>query len=284
MPSDPRSLLFGSRIASLYVQPHIGGDMALLTGVAKRVLERGGQDAAFVEQSHRRALRRSEQQVESTTWGDIETGAGVSRARRSRASPRCTCRRSNVVIGWTMGITHHLHGVENVQMIANLALLRGMIGRPHAGLLPIRGHSNVQGMGSVGVTPSLKQAILARLEERLGVRGPDARGLDTMACIEACGRGEMDAAICLGGNLFGSNPDATFAEQGARQARPDRVSVDLAEQRPCMGDRERDAGVASASARRGAAADDAGVDVQLCAVERWRAAHGTRDREARCRC
>ena len=88
-----------------------------------------------------------------------------------------------------------------------------MIGRPHAGLMPIRGHSNVQGMGSVGVTPSLKQAILARLEERLGIRGPDARGLDTMACIEACGRGEMDAAVCLGGNLFGSNPDAKFASQ-----------------------------------------------------------------------
>ena len=136
-----------------------------------------------------------------------------------------------------MGITHHLHGVENVQMIANLALLRGMIGRPHAGLLPIRGHSNVQGMGSVGVTPSLKQAMLARLEERLGLRGPDTPGLDTMACIEACGRGDMDTALCLGGNLFGSNPDAKFASAGARQAEPDRVPVDVAQHRPRLGNR-----------------------------------------------
>ena len=110
-----------------------------------------------------------------------------------------------------MGITHHRHGVENVQMIANLALLRGMIGRPHAGLMPIRGHSNVQGMGSVGVTPQLRRTILARFEQRLGVQVPASPGLDTMACIEAAGRGHIQAALCLGGNLFGSNPDAKFA-------------------------------------------------------------------------
>ncbi|MFZ0063196.1 MAG: molybdopterin-dependent oxidoreductase, partial [Pyrinomonadaceae bacterium] len=209
VPSDPRSLMFGSRIASLYVQPHIGGDLALLTGVAKHVLERGGHTTAFVER-HTEGFAAFKQHVESTSWEDIEAGAGVPGETIARVA-EMYMSATNVVIGWTMGITHHLHGVENVQMIANLALLRGMIGRPHAGLLPIRGHSNVQGMGSVGVTPSLKQAILARLEERLGIRGPDARGLDTMACIEACGRGEMDTAVCLGGNLFGSNPDAKFA-------------------------------------------------------------------------
>jgi anaerobic selenocysteine-containing dehydrogenase len=116
-----------------------------------------------------------------------------------------------------MGITHHLHGVENVQMIANVALLRGMIGRPNAGLMPIRGHSNVQGVGSVGVTPQLKQAILKRFEERLGVRVPASPGLDTMACIEGAERGEMQAALCLGGNLFGSNPDAAFAARALQR-------------------------------------------------------------------
>jgi molybdopterin-dependent oxidoreductase alpha subunit len=209
VPSDPRSLLFGSQIASLYVQPHIGGDLALLTGVAKYVLERGGHAPSFIER-HTEGFTAFKQHVESTTWGDIEASAGVPGETIARVA-EMYMSATNVVIGWTMGITHHLHGVENVQMIANLALLRGMIGRPHAGLLPIRGHSNVQGMGSVGVTPSLKQAILARLEERLGIRGPGARGLDTMACIEACGRREMDTAVCLGGNLFGSNPDAKFA-------------------------------------------------------------------------
>ena len=112
-----------------------------------------------------------------------------------------------------MGITHHLHGVENVEMIANLAMLRGMVGRPSTGVMPIRGHSNVQGIGSVGVTPQLKQSILARFEQRLGVQVPQSPGLDTMSCIEAAGRGEMRIALCLGGNLFGSNPDSKFATQ-----------------------------------------------------------------------
>ena len=211
VPSDARSLLFGSDIASLYVQPHIGGDLALMTGVAKHVLERGGHAPDFV-QHHTEGFEAFERQVASTSWTDIETGAGVPRETIDRVADMYMAA-TNVVIGWTMGITHHLHGVENVQMIANLALLRGMIGRPSAGLLPIRGHSNVQGMGSVGVTPSLKKAIQGRLEERFGIRGSDAPGLDTMACIEACGRGTMDAAVCLGGNLFGSNPDAAFASE-----------------------------------------------------------------------
>lgn len=215
VPSDPRSLIFGSQIASVYVQPHIGGDLALMTGVAKHVLERGGHEQAFVEH-HTEGFAAFTQRVESTSWSDIETGAGVPRETIVRVAEMYMSAK-HVVIGWTMGITHHLHGVENVQMIANLALLRGMIGRPHAGLLPIRGHSNVQGMGSVGVTPTLKRAILARLEERLGIHGSDAPGLDTMACIEACGRGEMDAALCLGGNLFGSNPDAKFASEALGQ-------------------------------------------------------------------
>ena len=110
-----------------------------------------------------------------------------------------------------MGITHHAHGVPNVRMIVNLALLRGMVGRPRAGLLPIRGHSNVQGIGSVGVTPNLKQAILDRLESLLNVKLPTQPGLDTMACMRAAAEGKVKSAVCLGGNLYGSNPDASFA-------------------------------------------------------------------------
>jgi molybdopterin-dependent oxidoreductase alpha subunit len=211
VPSDPRSLLFGTAIASMYVQPHIGGDVALLTGVAKRVLERGGHDRAFIEE-HTEGFEPFKALVASTEWSDIESRSGVSRETIDEVAGMYEAAR-NVVIGWTMGITHHLHGVDNVQMIANLALLRGMIGRPHAGLMPIRGHSNVQGMGTIGVTPQLRQAILARFEQRLGVEAPKSPGLDTMACIEASARGEMGAAVCLGGNLFGSNPDAKFAKQ-----------------------------------------------------------------------
>lgn len=209
VPSDPRSLLFGTGIASTYVQPHIGGDIAVLTGIAKHVLERDAHDRAFIA-AETEGFEPFRQRVETTDWSAILSASGVTRDTIGRLGDTYAAA-SRVVIGWTMGITHHLHGVENVQMIANLALLRGMIGRPDAGLLPIRGHSNVQGMGSVGVTPQLKNEILTRLQERLGIVAPPDRGRDTMACIEACGRGEMQAALCLGGNLFGSNPDARFA-------------------------------------------------------------------------
>ncbi len=211
VPSDPWSLLFGSEIASQYVQPHIGGDIAWLTGVIKIVLERGGLDREFIDQ-HTENFEALRQQVESTSWADIEAGSGVTRQSLEETATTFLGAK-NVVIGWTMGITHHLHGVENVQMIANLALLRGMVGRPNAGLMPIRGHSNVQGLGSVGVTPTLKQALLERFEQRLGVKAPTSPGLDTMACMDAASRGEMQAALSLGGNLFGSNPDARFAEE-----------------------------------------------------------------------
>jgi molybdopterin-dependent oxidoreductase alpha subunit len=112
-----------------------------------------------------------------------------------------------------MGVTHHEHGVQNVQMMANLALMRGMLGKPHAGLLPIRGHSNVQGIGSMGVTPKLRAEVLKRLEENLGFNPPTMPGLDTMGSIERAAEGRIRVAFCVGGNLYGSNPDANFARE-----------------------------------------------------------------------
>ncbi len=211
VPSDVWSLLFGSEIASLYVQPHIGGDLALLTGVARLVLERQAVDAAFVAQATDGFAGFAEH-VRATSWEEIERGSGVDRQAIERIAD-LYCAARNVVFGWTMGITHHEHGVANVRAIVNLALLRGMVGRPRAGLLPIRGHSNVQGMGSVGVVPNLKQQVLDNLESYLKVKLPRSPGLDTMACVQAADRGELRSAFCLGGNLFGSNPDAKFAHR-----------------------------------------------------------------------
>jgi molybdopterin-dependent oxidoreductase alpha subunit len=209
VPSDVRSLLFGTEIANLYVQPHIGGDLALFTGIAKCVLERGAEDRAFIE-AYTEGFEAFRESVAAADWNDIVRRSGVDRATIERIAEHYIAAK-DAIIGWAMGITHHLNGVQNVRALANLSLLRGMVGRPRAGLMPIRGHSNVQGMGSVGVTPSLKQAILERFERKLGVQPPKSPGYDTMACLEAAGRGEMDAAFCLGGNLFGSAPDARFA-------------------------------------------------------------------------
>ena len=209
VPSDPWSLLFGTKIASLYVQPHIGGDLAFLTGVAKRVVELGAHDKLYLEAAtnHWPALA---QRLAATSWQEIEAKSGVPFAQIDDVARRYAQARS-VVFSWTMGITHHAHGVQNVQAIANLALLRGMVGRSGAGLLPIRGHSNVQGIGSVGVTPKLKDVVFDRLQTHFGVQLPVTAGKDTMACLEGAHSGELKFGLCLGGNLYGSNPDATYA-------------------------------------------------------------------------
>lgn len=209
VPSDVRSLLFGTQIASQYVQPHIGGDLALLTGVAKDVIERNEQDTNFIA-NHTEGFDDFLRTVQATSWDAIVEQCGVDRGTiRSIADQYVQAK--NVVIAWCMGITHHLHGTRNVHAIANLALLRGMVGRAHAGLMPIRGHSNVQGLGTVGVTPALKQNMLERFEKKLGIKPPSSPGLDTMACMDAAHSGAMDFALCLGGNLYGSNPNARRA-------------------------------------------------------------------------
>lgn len=215
VPSDLRSLLFGSPIASLYVQPHIGGDIALLTGVAKELLERGAVASTFIEESTE-GFTAFQEGVRRLSWEELEQRSGVRRSTMAEIATMYA-RAPSAVFGWTMGITHHEHGVQNVRAIVNLALLRGMLGRPCAGLLPIRGHSNVQAMGSVGVTPTLKQDILDNLEKLLQIPLPRAPGLDTMGCMEAAAGGQLRSALCLGGNLFGANPDANYAQKALGQ-------------------------------------------------------------------
>jgi anaerobic selenocysteine-containing dehydrogenase len=112
-----------------------------------------------------------------------------------------------------MGVTHHRHGTDTVRLIATLALMRGMVGKDGAGLLPLRGHSNIQGLGTVGVTPQLKAAIFANLEKRFALKLPTTAGMDTLACMDRAAAGGVDVAWCLGGNLFGSNPDAAYAQR-----------------------------------------------------------------------
>ncbi|HMQ15820.1 MAG TPA: FdhF/YdeP family oxidoreductase, partial [Phycisphaerae bacterium] len=206
IPSRPLSLLLGSKIASLYVQPNIGGDIALLTGVAKRVVELGRIDKRFIH-AHTEGAAEHLESVRATDWDAITRAAGVTRDTIDRVADLYAASRATV-FAWTMGVTHHEHGVDNVRAIANLALLRGMAGRPHAGLLPIRGHSNVQGVGSMGVTPKLRDAVFERLQTHFGVKLPTTPGLDTLSCVEAMQAGTVRHAWCLGGNLYGSNPDA----------------------------------------------------------------------------
>ncbi len=211
VPSNLISLLKGTKIASHYCQPHIGGDLALLWGIAKAIVNLDAIDEDFVS-SHCRNTDQWFRAVDTVAWEEIETKSGIPRSEiESIADVYAHSKKS--VFAWTMGITHHAHGVQNVQAIANLALARGMVGRPGCGLMPIRGHSNVQGIGSVGVTPKLKNQIFESLEREFGVRLPKTAGWDTLACIEAANKYEAAVGFCLGGNLYGSNPDSKFAAE-----------------------------------------------------------------------
>lgn len=211
VPSDPWSLFFGTKIASHYIQPNIGGDYAFMAGIAKSILANHQHDPKYIEQATE-GFADFEKFIQATSWEEIVRGSGVDRETIEKIAA-VYAKAEKVVFGWTMGITHHLHGVANVRMIVNLALLRGMAGKEAAGLLPLRGHSNVQGIGSMGVTPTLKKALFERLEQNYGVKLPTKQGMDTLACLDEAEKGNARFAICLGGNLFGATPDAKYAER-----------------------------------------------------------------------
>jgi len=211
-PSNFRSMIVGgAQIASHYIQPHVGGDLALLQGITKAVLEAGQEDTNFIREycSDFDAYKAS---ILAQNWDEIESLAGVEITQIREIAQLYSSSKSSV-FSWGMGITHHLNGVDNVAAIANLALLRGMIGTAGKGLLPLRGHSNVQGVGSMGVSPALKQPIFDNIEKTLGITLPITEGMDTLSCMQAAAKGEIDFALLLGGNLYAANPDSHFADK-----------------------------------------------------------------------
>ncbi|HVM96884.1 MAG TPA: FdhF/YdeP family oxidoreductase [Candidatus Acidoferrales bacterium] len=215
VPSDWRSMMFGSEVSDLYLQPNIGSDAALLKLLLKGVVESGACDGAFLD-AHVEGWNEIVADVRSSTSEQLLAICGVP-AGQIDAAVRCLIESRSSIFAWAMGITHHANGVDNVQAIVNLALSRGMLGKPGAGLLPIRGHSNVQGVGSVGVSPALKSEFAKRLQEIYGIELPATPGLHTLASVEAAGRGEIDTALLLGGNLFGASPDRPWTRQALRR-------------------------------------------------------------------
>ncbi|MDA3928592.1 MAG: FdhF/YdeP family oxidoreductase [Prolixibacteraceae bacterium] len=212
IPTDIRSMLGGgSKIASEFVQLKIGGDIALLKGIAKSVIEQKKYDVELIV-NHTINSNEYIDDLKNTTWESIIHSSGISKDRIIEIA-KIYGNAKNVVFTWAVGITHHLHGVENVESIVNLALLRGMIGKPNSGLLPLRGHSNVQGVGSVGVTPSLSKDTIRNLEKELNIILPKTEGKDTMSCMKLAHNSDIDFALIMGGNLYQSNPNTYFAKE-----------------------------------------------------------------------
>jgi len=209
IPSDWRSLLFGSDVSDIYLQPHAGGDAALFAAVLKGVIEQRGIDQSFVSE-HAEGWDELRVHIEGLSWDELIDASGVSRDLIGRTVAAIMRARRGIFL-WAMGLTHHEHGVDNILSLINLGLARGWVGRPGCGFLPIRGHSNVQGVGSVGVTPTLKAAFAEKMGELYGIALPREPGQDTYASVAAASEGHIRACVLLGGNLFASNPDRAWA-------------------------------------------------------------------------
>lgn len=215
VPSDWRSMLFGTQVSDLYLQPHIGGDVALHKAILKGIMEAGAVDRGFVE-THATGWAEVAKDLQASKWDDLVAASGVQKADILRAADMIRTSRRGIFL-WAMGLTHHANGVDNILSLANIALARGWLGKPGCGLLPIRGHSNVQGVGSVGVSPTLKKAFAEKLSARYGITVSEGTGQDTYASMAAAHEGKIEAAFLLGGNLYSSNPDSRWAAEAMRR-------------------------------------------------------------------
>lgn len=215
IPSDWRSMLAGSDVSDLYLQPHIGGDVALYKAILKGVIESGAVNRSFVDR-HTAGWGAVEKDAVQSPWETLLAASGVPRGSIDKCVKMLATARRGIFL-WAMGLTHHANGVDNILALANVALARGWLGKPGCGLLPIRGHSNVQGVGSVGVSPTLKKAFAEKLSARYGIPLSAGTGQDTYASMIAAHAGKVRAAFLLGGNLFGSNPDRAWAAEAMRR-------------------------------------------------------------------
>ena len=211
-PAFPiKSLLTGSDISSLYLQPIPGSDVALFTGIQKSLIEQNLVQTDYL-QAHTEDWAAVLEHAQATDWDTITATCGVSRAE-IEAVAAIIGTSKGVVFAWAMGITQQDNSVDNVFAIVNTALMTGNVGKEGAGVMPVRGHSNVQGFGSMGVTVKLKQEIQQALETLLGRPLSRVQGYHTRHLIEAADAGKVDTLICVGGNLYGANPDSTQAKR-----------------------------------------------------------------------
>jgi molybdopterin-dependent oxidoreductase alpha subunit len=221
-PQSPFEMISGSetKISTQYHQVRVGGDLAALTGICKALVEaderseRAGTgrilDASFIDK-HTHGFAEFADYLKRSSWATLEGEAGLSRADMEMAAREYA--HSNAVIGvYGMGLTQHRNGVENVQMLSNLLLLRGNIGKPGAGICPVRGHSNVQGQRTVGITEKTKLAPLDKLKELYHFEPPREDGMSTVDACAGILSGKVKAFIGLGGNFVRAVPDSRAIE------------------------------------------------------------------------
>jgi molybdopterin-dependent oxidoreductase alpha subunit len=213
----------GAPIADLYVPVRIAGDLALLKGIAKELLEeeerRPGQvfDHAFIRE-HTHGYGALVDDLRREDWTLLVEQSGVGRAEIRRVA-EMVMAADRLIVAWAMGLTQQPQAVAAIQSIVNLLLLRGSIGRPGAGALPVRGHSNVQGDRTVGIWERMSDEFLDALGREFGFEPPRKHGYDTVETLRAMHAGRVKVFFAMGGNVLSAGPDTEYAAEAFRRCR-----------------------------------------------------------------
>lgn len=224
IPSITESALFGTRFADDWFSVDTGGDLAFLNGVFKVLSAEGWIDREFVA-SRTSGFEAAAAAVASQSWESLEAASGTSRAEMRRFAELLRDARSGVFV-WSMGLTQHVHGTDTIKALVNVGLARGFVGREKVGLMPIRGHSGVQGGAEVGCIPALDPAQRSRFQEAWGFPLPDGPGLTAPEMIGAAHRGALDAFWIVGGNFLETLPDPTAVAEALARV-PTRIHQDV---------------------------------------------------------
>ncbi|MFI9718838.1 FdhF/YdeP family oxidoreductase [Streptomyces sp. NPDC052396] len=218
-PQNARGLaLGGTALTDLFLQIRLGGDHALFRLLNKLVLEtEGATDTAFIEE-HTHGFAEFERAARAADWAETLRATGLTRDEIHRAL-RMVLDSKRIIVCWAMGLTQHKHAVDTIKEVVNFLLLRGNIGRPGAGVCPVRGHSNVQGDRTMGIFERPAPAFLNALEKEFGFAPPRHHGLDVVRAIRALRDGEAKVFFAMGGNFVSATPDTDVTEAAIRRAR-----------------------------------------------------------------
>lgn len=231
VPSIAESALFGTKIADDFFLVTQGGDVAFLNGALKHMLERDLVDRDFIE-AHTTGFEAVRASVEAMGWNELEASSGLSEADM-RVFGQMVGGAQTAVFVWSMGVTQHTTGEENVRAIVDLALTRGFVGRDMCGVMPIRGHSGIQGGAEMGAYSTafpgggaIDAKSAAALGEQWGFAVPDKPGMITSEMIDAADEGRLDVLYSAGGNFLEVLPDPDYVEQALAKV-PLRVHQDI---------------------------------------------------------
>ena len=239
----------GTTIADMHIPVNVNGDLSLFRGLAKSIISGSGVDYDFVE-VHTHGFEEYERAVANTSWDDIVSTSGVARhdIEKLAAAMRSS---SSTIVCWAMGLTQHHNSVATIQEIVNSLLLGGHIGRPGAGLCPVRGHSNVQGDRTVGINHKPSRGFLDALRNTTGINPPISHGHDSVSSVLAMLEGEARVFLSMGGNFVSAMSDTESTSKAIQNCdlsvqistKPNRshlVTGKTALILPCLGRTEKD--------------------------------------------